>query len=94
MIYDDEKEKNPENLTSPSPSPSPKSPEDKRKKTDKDAKNDDKKEDSKKKEDPKKKDSKISHRQQLYLEKNKERIKHHNRQEKSMKKQGIYNNDH
>lgn len=38
----------------------------------------------------KKSDVKVSHKDQLYLQKNKERIKHHNRQNKAMKKNGSY----
>lgn len=45
------------------------------------------------KDNKKKSDVKVSHRDQLYLQKNKERIKHHNRQNKSMKKHGTYYGD-
>lgn len=49
---------------------------------------------SKEKENNKKKSNvKVSHKDQLYLQKNKERIKHHNRQNKAMKKNGSYYED-
>lgn len=41
----------------------------------------------------KKSNVKVSHKDQLYLQKNKERIKHHNRQNKAMKKNGSYYED-